>query len=720
MPSNTFSKASVEKEMAYSLTFTSEQGEQQTVELSSELSVGRTNLNDVILNDQGVSRKHCRFFVGDDGQVFVEDLGSANGVQVDGVNIAQPTAVSASSRITVGKTNVQVVAPERSRPVRRNSSAALARREAPVGGDSNRRALRRRDSQEREEAPSRGGAMSRRGASSQRERSQSLQNVRAKAMKPTSRGKLKCISGPAEGETFDLNVKPRLIVGRSSPADIILSDKSVARKHAEIYKVGSFFNIYDLGSAGGTQVNGSPVTEQQLCPGDEIVIGDYVFLYTGPGDLNAGGGGGKSKAKFVLLALGAIVVFGMLGLALFAEEEDEYVETAPAAKPMAGAHREDENVDPMRLLGRCTALADVEGEQLNFKEAAQVCAKVLELDPTLTEARALERLAKREIKFAEVLEEAKLKSSTSQDDAAIELLLQIEPDSMAFSQARQVFRETTERYAGRLRTQCLTEFKSGYYKQAYEACKRHMELTCNVEEENKTVVKNFKASAKRLKTSDNFVCPEAYRVFGSRVVFDDSNIERVIQRQFSNATVAKAMIEYYNTGRPKKIADDLKRAKAKNPKNFSSDVDDLILKLEVIDGRYTSGQEGILRSDPARAEEYWKDAFEAEKSFMPKDIESALVRDMKAQLAKLYYTQGEELMKKEHYADAFKVYYKGYQLDSKNRNLLERVAWLEQMASKFLRNDPGCESAQLAADITIPKSGVNKRAQEMLLDYNCL
>ncbi|MBQ4335082.1 MAG: hypothetical protein IJC63_06905, partial [Myxococcaceae bacterium] len=89
-------------------------------------------------------------------------------------------------------------------------------------------------------------------------------------------------------------------------------------------------------------------------------------------------------------------------------------------------------------------------------------------------------------------------------------------------------------------------------------------------------------------------------------------------------------------------------------------------------------------------------------------------------LAKLYYAQGEELMKKEHYADAFKVYYKGYQLDSKNRNLLERVAWLEQMASKFLRNDPGCESAQLAADITIPKSGVNKRAQEMLLDYNCL
>lgn len=707
--------------MAYSLTFAGERDE-QTVELSSELSVGRTNLNDVILNDQGVSRKHCRFFIGDDGQVYVEDLGSANGVQVDGASISQPTAVTSASEIYVGKTKVQLSAPAtgRSRSMRRNSSAALARRESPAGGE--RRALRRRESQEQESGSR---AIARRSSSSSsslspRERSQSLQTSRAKAMKPTSRGKLKCVAGPAEGETFDLNVKPRLIIGRSTPADIILEDKSVARKHAEIYKVGSFFNIYDLGSAGGTQVNGEPVTELQLCPGDEIAIGDYVFLYTGPGELRETGAGKKSKAKYILGGLGALIVLGVLGIALFSEEADEYVETVPQAKPIAGAHRDDDNVDPLRLLGRCKALADVEGEQLNFKEAAQVCAKVLELDPTLTEARALERLAKREIKFAEILENAKLKSSTSQDDAAIELLLQIEPDSMAFTQARIIFKETSERLAKRMRSQCLTEYKSGYYKQAYDACRRYMELTCNVEDEDKTVMKNFTTSAKRIKASDTFVCPETYRVFGSRVVFDDSNIERVIQRHFPNATVAKAMIEYYNTGRPKKIADDLKRAKAKNPKNFSSDVDELILKLEVIDGRYTSGQEGILRVDPARAEEYWKDAFEAEAKFFPKGIESALIRDMKSQLAKLYYNQGEDYMKKEHYADAFKVYYKGYQYDSKNRNLLERIAWMEQMASKFLRNDPGCESARLAADITIPKSGVNKRAQEMLLDYNCL
>ena len=708
--------------MAYSLTFSGEQ-DNQTIELASELSVGRTNLNDVTLNDQGVSRKHCRFFVDDDGQVYVEDLGSANGVQVDGASISGPTLVTPASEVFIGKTKVRLAdsaasAGGRGRASRSKSggSAALARRESPP---ADRRALRRGRADDGGEASeSIEPVAPRRGGGVQRERSKSLQTARPpRAMRATSRGKLKCISGPCEGETFDLNGKPRLIVGRVAPADILLDDKSVARKHAEIYKVGSCFNVYDLGSPGGTLVNGAPVTELQLSPGDEITIGEYVFLYSGPGELRQEGSG-KSKGKFIILGVIGVVVLGLLAMALLSEEEEEYVEAAPAAKPISAAHKDDENVDPLRLLGRCKALADIEGEQLNFKEAALVCAKVLELDPSLTEARSLERLAKQELKFAALLDDARLKSSTSQDDAAIEILLQIEPDSLAFTQARIIFKETSERLAKRMRTQCMTEYRSGFYKQAFEACRRYLELTCNTEDEDKLIKKNFTASAKRIKASDTFVCPESYRVFGARVVFDDSNIERVIARHFSNATVAKLMFEYYSSGRPKKVADDLKRAKAKNPKNFSADVDELILKLEVIDGRYTSGQEGILRSDPARAEQFWKDAFEAEAQVFPKGIESSLVRDMKAQLAKIYFDQGQEFMKKEHYADAFKVYYKGYKYDSKNRDLLKQIAWMEQMASKFLR-DPGCESARLAADITIPKSSINKRAQDMLIDYNC-
>ena len=45
--------------------------------------IGRTSECDVILYDPGVSRRHARIFV-EDGEFFVEDVGSSNGTQVNG------------------------------------------------------------------------------------------------------------------------------------------------------------------------------------------------------------------------------------------------------------------------------------------------------------------------------------------------------------------------------------------------------------------------------------------------------------------------------------------------------------------------------------------------------------------------------------------------------------------------------------------------------------
>lgn len=702
--------------MAYKLTFTGE-SESKTADLTAELSVGRTNLNDVVLNDQGVSRKHCRFFVGDDGMAYVEDLGSANGVQVDGVAISEPTPVGSDSTIYIGKTLVKVenTASRGSRGARGGEGgSALARREPGAGAISRRSERRgREESQEIESADS-----SRKRSGDGRASSRAVAPRASRAVKATARGKLKCTAGALEGQVFDLGSKPRMVIGRVPPADIVIKDMSVARKHAEIYKVGSCYNIYDLGSPNGTKVNGEAITETQLCPGDEIVIGDFTFQYTGPGDARQNAGG-MGKGKLIGLGVIGLVLVGIVAFAFIDDEgADEYQEPTHVSKPITGVSKSDDKVDPIRLLGRCKALADIEGEQLNFKEAEQVCNRVLELDPSLTEARTLARLATKELKFDGLLSEAKLKSSTSQDEAAIDLLLQIEPDSFVFTQARQLFRETSERLAKRMRTQCITEYSSGYYKQAYDACLKQRELTCNTDEPDSVVVKNFNAAAKRTKNTDTFVCPEKYKVFGSRVVYDDSNIEKAIQRMYPNKTVGKLMVEYYTTGRAKKISDDLKRAKAKNPKAFDASVDELILKLEVIDGRYTSGQEGILRKDATRAEQYWKDAFEAESVIMPQGIDSALVREMKSQLARIYFDVGQELMAKEHYADAFKKFFQGYQYDPKNRDLLEKIAWLEAKAQNLVKEND-CGSVQLAADITMPKSSINKRAKDRMDEMGC-
>jgi len=81
----------------------------QEIPLADDLVVGRfspsTGPVDVDLahlpGAEFVSRRHMRIFV-QDGQVFVEDLGSTNGVYVNKVRITQPTPVRPEDRIRVG------------------------------------------------------------------------------------------------------------------------------------------------------------------------------------------------------------------------------------------------------------------------------------------------------------------------------------------------------------------------------------------------------------------------------------------------------------------------------------------------------------------------------------------------------------------------------------------------------------------------------------------
>ena len=73
--------------------------------------------------------------------------------------------------------------------------------------------------------------------------------------------------------------KPVLSLGRQFDNDIVIEDKRVSRHHAQIrYEHNSFF-LYDLSSANGTQVNGSPVQQVVLHDGDRISFGGVVVSF---------------------------------------------------------------------------------------------------------------------------------------------------------------------------------------------------------------------------------------------------------------------------------------------------------------------------------------------------------------------------------------------------------------------------------------------------------
>lgn len=72
---------------------------------------------------------------------------------------------------------------------------------------------------------------------------------------------------------------PVVSVGRALDNDVILEDPRVSRHHAQIRRRYGRYILYDLGSAGGTTINGYPVEECVLQAGDVISFAGVEVVY---------------------------------------------------------------------------------------------------------------------------------------------------------------------------------------------------------------------------------------------------------------------------------------------------------------------------------------------------------------------------------------------------------------------------------------------------------
>ena len=79
-------------------------------------------------------------------------------------------------------------------------------------------------------------------------------------------------SGPVTGQRWVLS-KPAAVIGRDPGCDIMIPDRQVSRRHAQLRQVEGGFELGDLGSKNGTHVNRAPLTEpMRLQDGDLIQV----------------------------------------------------------------------------------------------------------------------------------------------------------------------------------------------------------------------------------------------------------------------------------------------------------------------------------------------------------------------------------------------------------------------------------------------------------------
>lgn len=69
----------------------------------------------------------------------------------------------------------------------------------------------------------------------------------------------------------------KTVIGRKEDCDLRIPLAEISRKHALMIVEGNTVTLRDLGSANGTYVNNVRITEQELGPGDHIVLGPVVF-----------------------------------------------------------------------------------------------------------------------------------------------------------------------------------------------------------------------------------------------------------------------------------------------------------------------------------------------------------------------------------------------------------------------------------------------------------
>lgn len=85
------------------------------------------------------------------------------------------------------------------------------------------------------------------------------------------------IFGPLKGSSFPLT-ELEVSIGRDNSNSLCITDPLLSRKHCAIRKEGDSFRIIDLNSRNGVFVNNIPTAGTTLHHGDEIELGDSLFI----------------------------------------------------------------------------------------------------------------------------------------------------------------------------------------------------------------------------------------------------------------------------------------------------------------------------------------------------------------------------------------------------------------------------------------------------------
>ncbi len=93
-----------------------------------------------------------------------------------------------------------------------------------------------------------------------------------------SAGMLVVRQGPKRGSRISLDGDQTLI-GRHPESDVFLDDITVSRRHAEVVRTATGYDVIDAGSLNGTYVNRDRVDRAPIVDGDVVQVGKFKLVF---------------------------------------------------------------------------------------------------------------------------------------------------------------------------------------------------------------------------------------------------------------------------------------------------------------------------------------------------------------------------------------------------------------------------------------------------------
>ncbi|HSG43077.1 MAG TPA: alpha/beta fold hydrolase [Anaerolineales bacterium] len=205
-------------------------GEQEFEVSKSEITVGRAQTNDIVIEDAKMSRAHARFEFNNKGEVRVIDTGSTNGIRVNGIKVDH-AIIKPGDIIQMGESQIQYesLSDEDDGMTIINSELDL---DKSIAGF-----------------------------------------VLPTVLNETSEDRIVIFTPDKTWEVLlDENVES-LTIGRDKTNDVVIDHPSVSRSHARITRDHRTFKMKDLNSSNGLYVAGTKTDEVILESGMNVLLG---------------------------------------------------------------------------------------------------------------------------------------------------------------------------------------------------------------------------------------------------------------------------------------------------------------------------------------------------------------------------------------------------------------------------------------------------------------